>query len=91
MLLDSSVAEKSAERLRKILSPEEIAAYSVPVEPVFTPDRLHLQEEYIEAVKSPLDEFAMERAIGTNDLLGMDYLWKALRAADSVEIGRAHV
>ena len=84
MLLDPSTAEKSAERLRKILTREEIADYSRPVEPVFTSDRWHLQEEYIESVKSPLDEFAMERAIGTNDLLGMDYLWKALRAADAV-------
>jgi endonuclease G len=84
MLLDERVLRETEARLAPLI-PEALVQRALVAKPdLRTPRRTALVSAYVASQRSPTDENAFERAMGDIDLVGIDYLYNALRAAEAV-------
>ena len=81
MYINSQVIEASTARLERKHSDRMILARAAAAPPLGLKDRVR---SYINERRVPDDIGALERAMGTNDLLSVNYFWAGLRAARSV-------
>ena len=82
MLLNQEVIAAATSRLerRGLISKDGAGKAPMPL----SGERLSRVQNYIDANRAPQDIAAFERAIGTNDLLGLNYFWQGIKAARSV-------
>lgn len=84
MRLNIDVAAAASERIDRkqgaILQAPLVATAAVAL----SDERLARVTRYINESRSSTDTFALERAIGTNDLVSLFYLWSGIRASRSV-------
>ncbi|MGO7301389.1 hypothetical protein ACC718_32805 [Rhizobium ruizarguesonis] len=76
MLVNKEIVAVATSRLNRQDQVAEAPTRKVPIDlPV---------RRYVDANRAPQDTAAFERAIGTNDLLGMNYFWQGIKAARAV-------
>jgi endonuclease G len=84
MYIDTQVVEASTARLERAHGASLARAPAAGARPQLSPERTARVLRYAADTRNPADIAALERAIGTNDLLSLNYLWGGLRAARSV-------
>src|SRR5258705_8794091 len=84
MYIDTQVVEASTARLERAHGASLARAPAAGDRPQLSPERTARVLSYAADTRNPPDIAALERAVGTNDLLSLNYLWGGLRAARSV-------
>jgi endonuclease G, mitochondrial len=79
--LNSKIVERSSARIER--SYGALKAAPAP-QPKVTAARIERVTNYVNATAASTDFSALERAVGTNDLLGLNYFWLGLQAARAV-------
>lgn len=84
MQLDPSIVAAASERISRKGLPVAAPSAAKDILTTLPADRLLRLTRYIDTKRVADDVSAYERAVGTNDLLGLSYFWAGLRAARSV-------
>jgi endonuclease G len=84
VLIDERVLQETANRLAPLISDELRARASARKGILGLSQRPSLVNTYVASKRSVTDENAFERAVGDIDLVGIDYLYNGLRAAEAV-------
>ncbi|MBI4998182.1 MAG: DNA/RNA non-specific endonuclease [Rhodocyclales bacterium] len=84
MLIDERVLQETEKRLAPLIPAQLRERASVRKTLAPAPGRADLVKAYVAGKRAATDENAFERAVGDIDLVGVDYLYNGLRAAEAV-------
>lgn len=82
MLVKDDIIAAATKRLDRRVEIPSMKPLRAPIE--LSAARLLRVRNYVDSARAPQDTAAYERAIGTNDLLGVNYLWQGIKAARAV-------
>lgn len=84
MLIDERVLKETEDRLTQLIPTNLRERAFVRKRTTSSASRTSLVNAYVAGKRSVTDENAFERAVGDIDLVGVDYLYNGLRAAEAV-------
>lgn len=84
MLIDERVLKETEDRLTQLIPTALRERAFAQKRTPSTDSRTYLVNAYVAGKRSVTDENAFERAVGDIDLVGVDYLYNGLRAAEAV-------